>query len=190
MNIYDLPKPFFTKKQAEELGLSSRMLSYYVSTGYLERVSQGTYRLANQGEEHVDSQWEEMAIVAHSVKGSVICLVSALNFYGLTDEHMRKYWLAVEHNNSKADHRLARIVRMRNMDIGIKELKMAGLKVRIFDVERTIIDSFRFLDIETAIKALKLYASGKCGRPNFKKLSTYSKELRVNIQKYLVVLSV
>lgn len=190
MNIYDLPRPFFTTKQAEELGLSSRMLSYYVSKGDLERVSQGTYRIANQGDERADSQWEEMAIVAHSVKGSVICLVSALNYYGLTDDHMRKYWLAVEHDNSKASHRLARIVRMRNMDLGIKELQVAGLKVRIFNIERTIIDSFRFLDIETAIKALKLYSSGKCGRPNFKKLTTYSKELRVNIQKYLVVLSV
>lgn len=190
MNIYDLPKPFFTKKQAEESGLSRRMLSYYVSKGDLERVSHGTYRLAKRGEEHPDSQWEEMAIVAHSVKGSVICLVSALIYYGLSDDHMREYWLAVEHSNSKASHRRARLVRMRNMEIGIKDLKIAGLKVRIFDVERTIVDSFRFLDIETAIKALKLYASGKCGRPNFKKLNSYSKELRVNIEKYLVVFSV
>ena len=44
---------------------------------------------------------------------------------------------------------------MRNIDIGVNTIKMAGFKVKIFDKERTIIDSFRLLDFETAMKALK-----------------------------------
>jgi hypothetical protein len=76
------------------------------------------------------------------------------------------------------------------MSLGVQTKRIAEIEVRIFDPERTIVDSFRLLDFETAMKALKLYLQGKCGRPNIKKINLYSKELRAGVNKYLAPLLV
>jgi hypothetical protein len=58
--------------------------------------------------------------------------------------------------------------------------------VWIFDQERTVIDSFRFLSRELAIKALKIYLQKTpTHNPNFKKLSSYSEKLRYDISPYI-----
>jgi len=76
------------------------------------------------------------------------------------------------------------------MSLGVQKKRIADTEVKIFDPERTIIDSFLLLDFETAMMALKLYLQGKCGKPNLKKLNMYSKELRASIGKYLAPLLV
>ena len=134
-------KSSFTTDEAKKHGLSPRMLSYYVSKGQIERLSRGVYRFSDYMIKDANLQWEELSVAAQRIPGAVICLISALNYYGLT-------------------------------------------------VERTIVDSFRLLDFETAMKALKLYLQGKCGRPNIKKLNLYSKELRAGVNKYLAPLLV
>ena len=66
---------------------------------------------------------------------------------------------------------------------------MAGLKVKIFDKERTIIDSFRLLDFETAMKALKKYLQGRKEKPNINKLNRSIRELRASkVQEYITAL--
>ena len=41
------------------------------------------------------------------------------------------------------------------MQLGRTEVELEGSKIPIFDRERTIVDAFRLLSRETAIKALK-----------------------------------
>jgi len=179
MNLEKLEKrPFFTTEDALEYGVSARMLSYYVKSGKLERLSRGVYCSVNYETEGKNLMWEDMAIAASNVKGGVICLISALCYYEITDHMMKNFWIAVDNDNSKAKYPMARIIRMRNMKIGVEEIEMSGIKVKIFDIERTLIDSFRLLDFETAMKALKVYLSGEKGRPNYRKLSKYITELR------------
>ncbi|MFA6118634.1 MAG: hypothetical protein WCT85_01680 [Parachlamydiales bacterium] len=62
---------------------------------------------------------------------------------------------------------------------------MGSIYLKIFDRERTIIDSFRYLSEEIAIKALKAYLNSK-EKPNFKKPLKYAKILRVNIKTYIL----
>ncbi len=183
-------KPSFTTDEAKQFGLSTRMLSYYVEKGELERLARGVYRFTDYIGRDENLMWEELAVAAERVSGGVICLISALNYYGITDERMKEHWIAVPNSYGHAHFPMTRIVRMRNISLGVKTIKMAGINVRIFDVERTIIDSFRILDFETSMKALKLYLSGKCGKPDIKKLNLYSKELRGGVTKYLAPLLV
>ena len=180
-------KPFFTTKEAEAKGVSRRMLSYYVEKGVFERIGRGVYRGTRfQEDESQDMKWLGLATAANQVNKGVICLLSALIYYELSDDFMDEYWIAIPHNHSKAAIPNTRIIRMRNIELGVKEIELAGTKVKIFDRERTIVDAFRLLDIETAMKALKVYMSGEHGRPNIKKLNKYSKELRQDISKYLM----
>ena len=177
-------RPFFTTKDAEEVGISRRMLSYYVKTGVIKRIGKGVYRGTKLSQIH-DEKWFELATTAKRING-VICLLSALIYYELSDDFMDEYWIAIPHEHSKVDIPDTRIIRMRNFKHGIQEIEMSGLTVKIFDKERTIIDAFRLLDIETSLKALKMYMSGKNQRPNIKKLNKYAKELRQDISKYLL----
>ena len=182
-------KPFFSIKEAEKQGISRRMLSYYVANGEMERIARGIYCSSHYEPCEKNLQWEELAIAANNIRGGVICLVSALVYYDLTDEIMKEFWIAVDNNHSKAKFPLCRIIRMRNMTIGVNTIKIAKLKVKIFDKERTIIDSFRLLDFETAMKALKKYLQGKKEKPNINKLNRYIRELRASkIQEYITAL--
>lgn len=178
-------RPFFTTKEAEAEGISRRMLSYYVKKGVFERIGKGLYR-GTRFQEEQDDKWLGLATAVNRVSEGVICLLSALIYYELCDDFMDEYWIAIPHSHTKVDIPNTRIIRMRNIELGVKEIELAGAKVRIFDRERTIVDAFRLLDIETAIKALKIYMTGMEERPNIKKLNKYSKELRQDISKYLM----
>jgi hypothetical protein len=73
------------------------------------------------------------------------------------------------------------------MQLGKTEIEVEGVKIPIFDRERTIIDAFRLLSRETAIKALKAAVSkGGKNRIDFVKLQAYAKKLRFNIAPYLM----
>lgn len=178
-------KSSFTTDEAREHGLSPRMLSYYVQSGRLERLARGIYRFTDYVGKEKNLAWEELAVAAQRVSSGVVCLISALNYYELTDERMKEHWIAVPHSHPRSHFPMTRIIRMRNINLGVQKKIIADIEVRIFDPERTIVDSFRLLDFETAMKALKLYLKGQCGKPNIKKLNAYAKELRVNIEKYV-----
>ena len=184
-------KPFFTIKEAEKQGVSRRMLSYYVENGEMDRIARGIYCSSHYEPVEKNLQWEELAVAVSNILGGVICLVSALVYYDLTDEMMKEFWIAVDNNHSKAKFPLCRIIRMRNMNVGVNTIKIASFKVKIFDKERTIIDSFRLLDFETAMKALKKYLQGRKEKPNINKLNKYVKALRASkIQEYITALIV
>lgn len=190
MRIFE-DTPFVTLEQARDAGVSARMLAYYASTGKLQRIARGIYASPSYLPESEDFRWNDLAIAAANIPGAVICLTSALAYYDLTDEIPRAHWIAVENSQSRTNFPGCRIIRMRNIELGVKELEIAGLKVKIFNKERTIVEAFKFLSFETAMKALKSYLSGEHGRPDLKKLSQYSKELRVSkVRDYISALIV
>lgn len=77
---------------------------------------------------------------------------------------------------------------MRNVELGRQEIQIGGSRVAIFDRERCVIDAFRYLSQEIAIKALKAYLFESSEKPDLHKLSNYSRLLRVNIEHYLIAL--
>ena len=157
------------------------MLVYFCSKGQIERFSRGLYKIKDPdfGSEF---EWEDLTLTAISIPKGVICLISALCYYGLTDEIMREYWIAIPHASSAPVRENARIIRMRNLSLGKTSVKIGRHKLKIFDRERTIADSFRYLDKETALKALKTYLNAK---PNIPKLLRYTKKLRIDLLPYI-----
>ncbi|MEK7340101.1 MAG: type IV toxin-antitoxin system AbiEi family antitoxin domain-containing protein [Candidatus Rhabdochlamydia sp.] len=181
-----LEKPYFTSKEAKDIGVHPATLSYYVKTGLLKRMRRGVY----QGIGHQNSStflWEDLIETAYSIKGSVVCLISALAVYDLTEEIPRQHWLAIRHGTSTKTVRGIKVLRYRNMKLGRTEIELEGVKIPIFDRERTIIDAFHLLSRETAIKALKAaIAKGGKDRIDLIKLQEYAKKLRFNIAPYLM----
>lgn len=184
-----LKKTVFRASEARELGISPSLINYYIKKGMIDRVDRGVYRSSNQDLD-VDFRYEDLVLVSKSIPDGVICLISALTLYELTDEIPRAHWIAVSHSSRAPRRSGARIVRMRNIDLGKTEFTLGSEKVQIFDVERTILDSFRYLGVEIGVKALKaaLARSGK-EKLDLKKLQKYAKELRVKIAPYIMAVT-
>lgn len=177
--------PFFTVEQAANISVPRHAIAYLVKKGTLERIYPGAYRFAEY-EPEVDFQWENLGLVAASIPDGVICLISALCYYELTDQVMREIWIAVPHESYAPKRPNTKIIRMRNISLGKTEIILGEYKVKIFDRERCIVDAFRYLSKEIAIKALQRYFKNTTTRVDLKKLGAYAKKLRVDINPYIL----
>lgn len=184
-----LKAPSFTSGEARLYGVSSATLAYYVKQNELSRIGHGVYRGAHP-EITDDFRWEDLVGAMQRVKNGVICLTSALILYDLTEEMPSQHWIAIRHSTLHRPGPLTKIVRMRNIELGRTTINIGNITMPIFDLERTIVDSFRYLGRETALKALKT-ALMKRGaeKINIEKIRKYAKQLRVKIEPYLIAMT-
>ena len=181
--------PVFTAAEARAAGIPSRMLSHFCKKGVIERVNRGVYR-GSQAKMKIDFQWEDLALMAMGIPNGVICLISALCYYGLTDQIMREFWIAIPHASKSPKRLKTRIIRMRNIELGQTEIQMGTCRLKIFDKERTVVDSFRYLSREVAIKALQAYLrQGRADKPNLTKLMKYARLLHVDLHPFIMALT-
>lgn len=184
-----LEKPYFTSKEAKEMGISPALLGHYIKTGILIRIRRGVYQKAGYRMSRI-FEWKDLIEAVYSISGGVVCLISALVIYDLTDEIPRQHWIAVRNDTSVKARKGIKIIRTRNINLGKTEIELEGIQIPIFDRERTIIDAFRLLSREIAIKALKAALSkGGKNRIDLIKLQEYAKKLRFNIAPYLISLT-
>ena len=171
-------------------GVSSALLAYYVKQHAVDRIGRGIYRGVD-APICDDFRFEDLVLAMRKVNGGVICLVSALSLYDLTEEMTRQHWIAIKNSTRHRATSDIKIIRMRNLELGATMIKIGHVKLPIFDRERTIVDAFRYLSVETALKALKL-AMEKKGREKIDlvKIKKYAKILRVNIEPYVMAMTV
>jgi len=181
--------PVFTAADARAAGIPSRMLSHFCKKGVIERVTRGLYK-GSQAKIKIDFQWEDLSLMAMGIPNGVICLISALCYYGLTDQIMRQFWIAIPHASKSPKRPKTRIIRMRNIELGQTEIRFGTTHLKIFDRERTLVDSFRYLSKEIAIKALQAYLRQTgSSKPDLNKLLKYAKTLRVDIHPFIMALT-
>ena len=184
-----IKKPFFSAAEARSLGVHPSLLAYYCKTGTLEKIGRGIYRQSGQ-EFNVPIEWEDLAVAVLSIPDGVVCLSTALSFYELTEEQVREFWIAVPREKFPPKRPHTRIVRMSDMKLGRREIVLGEVRIPMFDQERTIVDAFRYLSIETALFALKRYLKGEGGvKPDIKKLKKYAVAQRTDLEKYIMALS-
>ena len=177
-----LKQPYFTAAEARGFGVSSSRLAYYVNKGEIERISRGVYRGNASLRQEVPFEWEDLISTLHSIPKGRICLISALALYDLTDEIPRQFWIAIPNQQFAPKRPKTKIIRMRDVKTGSTCIQVNGIGIRTFSKERTIVDSFRYLPTEVAIKALKKYLSDN---PDLITLRKYSQKFRVSIEKYV-----
>lgn len=181
-----LNKPSFTSKEAKTLGVPASVLGYYVKAGKLKRIRRGVYQAIDYQNSEA-FRWGDLIEAVHSINGGVVCLISALAVYDLTEEIPRQHWIGIRHGTSARSNRQIKIVRFRDLDLGKIEIELEGTRIPIFDRERTIVDAFRLLSRETAIKALKsAMKQGGKNRIDLIKLEAYAKKLQFDISPYLL----
>ena len=127
-------------------------------SGEVIRLGRGLYSLPDS----VPNTYEALIEVAKRAPKAVICLTSALAFYGLTDQLPRRVWIAIGAKDwePKIIYPKIRTVRFREpyLSGGIEEQQMGGTAVRMYTIPKTLADGFRnqrLVDRSVAIEALK-----------------------------------
>lgn len=150
------------------------------NTGYLERIRHGYYQLAD------GNTSSEEQLIAALIPKAIICVESALFHYGYSDFAPRKWSIAVPRSMSrtKLDIDVLALqtyyVQPEIYELGRVTDDFYGVKLSVYDRERTICDCFKYrsrLDHEIFSKALNAYAKDE--KKNLQNLSIYAKKLRV-----------
>lgn len=161
-------------------GVSRQDIKKLYADGYIQRVCQGYYQLASS----VDLTDEQ--IISSIVPKSVVCMESALFYYGYSDFTPRAKSVAIPRTSSRRAIDASPIplkvyyVTENIYELGKTVITENGITFAIYDRERTICDIFKHrnkIDSETFNKALNAYA--KDDNKNLKNLSAYAKKLRV-----------
>ena len=150
------------------------------NTGYLERIRHGYYQLAD------GNTSSEEQLIAALIPKAIICVESALFHYGYSDFAPRKWSIAVPRSMSrtKLDVDVLALqtyyVQPEIYELGRVTDDFYGVKLSVYDRERTICDCFKYrsrLDHGIFNKALNAYAKDE--KKNLQNLSIYAKKLRV-----------
>ncbi|MFT3789934.1 MAG: type IV toxin-antitoxin system AbiEi family antitoxin domain-containing protein [Rudaea sp.] len=133
-------------------------LARLVREGIVVRPARGLYRLADQS---ADAR-RTLAEAAVLVPKGVVCLVSALQFHGLTLQMPSSVWMAIERTawRPRIDYPPIRFVRFTGSALteGIERHRIEGVAVAITDPARTVVDCFRYrakVGIDVAMEGLR-----------------------------------
>jgi predicted transcriptional regulator of viral defense system len=184
-----LSAPSFTSTEARHYGVSSSTLAYYVKQNELTRIGHGIYRGVH-APTMGDFRWEDLIEAMQRARDGVICLTSALSLYHLTEDMPSQHWIAIRNDTVHRAMPATKVVRMRNLTLGRTTIKIGNMTLPIFDRERTIVDAFRYLGRETALKALKVALTKRGNEKiNIEKIRQYAKKLRIKIEPFLIAMT-
>lgn len=152
-------------KDLRAAGFQTREISDQVAAGLLERVKPGLYRLAGL----VDSaEYPGLVDVCRAIPDGVICLLSALDYHGLTTFNPSEVYVAIPHGAKPPRMHYPPIksfyFRERFYLPGIEKVTTPAGEIRIYSPEKTIGDMFRYrhkLGEDLALEGLKQYLRRK-----------------------------
>jgi predicted transcriptional regulator of viral defense system len=134
--------------------------------GIIKRVSRGVYAWpdAEPTENH------SLVQVARAAPQGVICLLSALQFHGLTTQLPHEVWLALPSKAwvPKLDAPRLRVLRFSGDSLTkmIQTHAVENVAVRIYSPAKTVVDCFKFrntVGLDVALEALRDYLRLKKG---------------------------
>jgi predicted transcriptional regulator of viral defense system len=177
--------------KAIELGVPKHILYEMVKRGELVREMQGIYRLSE-----IDPLGNpDLVNISLRVPRAVFCLISALYFHELTTQipHYVYFALPRDVKTPKIEYPPISVFHFseKSYEAGIVDHTLDGVRVKIYDREKTIADCFKFrqkVGMDVALESLKDYISQP--RPNVPLLMKYARINHVEkiIRPYLEAL--
>ena len=162
-------------------GLKDQDVYSLCKQGYIERVKKGYYKLSGG-----DELKEELILSKLMVQG-VVCVESALFYYGYSDFAPREWTIAVPRAFSRTVNAIQKEVPVKAYYVQNDMYRLGettgtfnGVALPVYDRERTICDCFKYrtkLDNEIFNKAVNAYVSDE--KKNLANLSKYAKEMGI-----------
>jgi predicted transcriptional regulator of viral defense system len=139
-------------------GVARVALTRLVATGQIEKVGRGLYRLPQTEVSEHDS----LALVATQVPQAVFCLLTALQFHGLTTQLARQVWLAMPRGSHapKITYPPTRMVQFTGEAYtqGVEVFERDHAQLRVYSAAKTVADCFKHrhkIGLDVALEALK-----------------------------------
>ena len=157
MKNYSLPKKLtgrpFSLKEALGQGLTKYALQQQLRNGSLIRLTRGVYKASSDGDLGVESQYQAATIQCGLP--SCVSLLSALEYYQITDQIPNRTWMLVP-NEKRVQSKKLKLIRSRNpqWDIGIRKSKTYWIST----LERTLIDCLLYKSLvgsQVSLEAIK-----------------------------------
>ena len=187
--IIDKNSGIITTKEVRDNNINTTILTRLVKENLIVRISKGYYSLPNL---FIDNYYK----LTLNSKNAIYSHDTALYFYDLTDRTPVIFDITVpigyngilRKNNNVILHYVKRNV----LELGLCMIESPfGMKIKVYDVERTICDIIKNknkIDSEIFTKALNRYSKSKSKDLN--KLMRYAKILKIDkkVRMYMEVL--
>lgn len=180
---------YITIKELEKNNINRYYLSILSKEGKIVRISRGYYSLKN-------GFADNFYIMLSKSKRSVFSDATALYLHNLSDRNPSIYDITIPYGygNTYKDEKNVNLhyVKKELLDLGVIEMESPfGMKVRVYDVERTICDIIKNknrMDSEIFTRALQKYS--KLKSKDLNKLMRYAKQLKIDkkVREYMEVL--
>lgn len=157
---------FASSKELKEANFHTRVIASLVKEGTIEKIKPGFYRISDFS--YFKNVNISLVTVCRADPKAVICLLSALDFFEMTDFNPSEIYFAIPHSYKK------KIIinppvktfffRERFYNPGIQIIKTKYGDVKIYNREKTVCDMFRYrnkLGEDLAAQALKNYLKQK-----------------------------
>lgn len=151
-----------------------------IAEGYVEKVRRGYYQWVNPDD------FSEAGTVTQLFPDAILCMDTALRYYGYSDRTPADWHLAVSKDSGKSrfniDYPFVKpyYVVPKVLELGLTKGNMDGHEVRIYDKDRVICDCLRYrnkMDKEIFNKAIQNYIADP--EKSIPKLLEYAEPLRV-----------
>ncbi|MCD8503944.1 MAG: AbiEi antitoxin N-terminal domain-containing protein [Burkholderiaceae bacterium] len=159
-NILDMARRqgLLRPRDIQACGFSRMALATLARQGKLTRISRGLYTLPGRR----FSEHAALAELASRHPNVVVCLLSALQFHGLTTQSPSEVWVAIANKARapKVDYPPLRIVRFSGdaLTERVQEHPVDGVKVQVTSVVKTVADCFKYrnkIGLDVALEALR-----------------------------------
>lgn len=151
-----------------------------IADGHVEKVRRGYYQWVNPDD------FSEVGTVARLFPDAILCMETALRYYGYSDRTPGDWHLAVSKDSGKSrfniDYPFVKpyYVEPAVLELGLTKGNMDGHEIRIYDKDRVICDCLRYrnkMDKEIFNKAIQNYIADP--EKSIPKLMEYAGPLRV-----------
>ena len=168
--------------QLNSMGLRSREIAELVEAGKLIRVRQGHYQLAEYSDIGSEAQ-----LIGQLYPDGVICMETALLYYGYGDRMPLEWDIAIDRNASKSRFNIdypyvePHYIDKKHLEYGITDADYDDCKLKIFDRDRLICECIwneKKMDREAYNKAIQTYINDE--KKNISNLLDYAKRRNVH----------
>ena len=151
-------KAILRPQDLEAIGVPREYLRRLRDEGVLEQPARGLYALTSAK----PTEHQTLAEVFKRLPHRAACLLSALQFHGLTTQLPREVWIALGTKAwaPKLDYPRIRISRFSptTLTFGVEERRIGGALIRVFKPAKTVADCFKFrnkIGLDVALEALR-----------------------------------
>jgi len=187
MGKYEMVKQVFksrgniaTTSEMLNRGIHTSYIAALVKAGSIARIKRGVYEWVEDG------RMDDIEIICRLLPDAILCMESALYHYQYIDRTPDRWHIAVDKRINRRKVKLeyppikVHFIEPHCLRIGVTRSEVNGVRVCVYDRERTICDVIRHaakVDVETVNKAIQAYV--RDGRKNITRLMEYARRFRI-----------